>query len=92
MSFELNEVSEGATGTVQAYVGVSGPSSQQGWRTPAGACTIDVTEHTVVDDNYQDMREYRIGGTGSCDQGASGTSGIVDIGAFSMRGVLFWEK
>ena len=92
MKFELYEVSEGAIGSVQAKVGVTRPSAQQGWETPAGACMIEVTEHKLVEDNYQDIREYRIRGTGSCNQSASGPSGTVDIGDFTMRGMLFWEK
>ncbi len=92
MKFALHEVSEGTTGMVQADVGVVRQSSQQAWQTPGGACTIDVAEHTVVDDNYPDVREYRVGGTGSCNLGASGPSGTVDISEFSMRGMVFWEK
>jgi hypothetical protein len=95
ISFALSDMSEGAVGSFSSEVGIVKQPGPGGWETPGGACTVAITEHRVIQDEDPEHRIYRYVGTGSCSQPAAGDSdspGAVNIGDFSVKALIGWNR
>ena len=78
----------GVAGTVRIRQGTA-----KSWRTPEGACLVDVTTFALVRQSSVG-KSYRLAGTATCLQPATaevaGTEGMVSIADFSFRSTTLY--
>lgn len=64
------------------------------WRTPTGACTVELTRNALdTYDPASDASTYLLAGTGACEAGAVALDtdeDDVEVGAFSFAGAVVW--
>lgn len=85
---------EGETGTFPARLALGGSSfiDLGGVATiPAGGCTVDVTEHALLETTAVG-RMYRVTATGECAMGADpiGSDVPIDVAPFELSGITVW--
>jgi hypothetical protein len=55
-------------------------------------CTVDITEHTLVEEG-PGTNKYKVVGTGECTAAAAGYSGgEITVGAFTFTGATDWPR
>ena len=97
LTFDI-EVEEGATGDgLPARVGITDRASERYFQTSeAGGCLVNVTEHSLIDENPA-FRRYKLAANGSCTitslqysgPGGAGAAEIA-VGDFEIVGIAVW--
>ena len=67
VTFQIKGIGKGETGDgLAAQVSITGDAVEMGmFRTAPEGCTVDVTEHVLVEDGP--IQSYRVSGRGACD-------------------------
>lgn len=96
LSITLADLTEGATGQFVADLGVLQQPGPSAWGNPLGSCTVQLSDHSVFDKNHGDAWLYRLTGSGSCTQPATGLNadspGSIEFSDFSFKTLVGWKQ
>ena len=94
LMFAIDSIAAGETGSFPVGIAVSGQAvAELGgiFQTPDGACTIDVTEHALLQQGVGGA-SYRVAANGSCNAPSTAMFGgnAITLGNFEFVGVAAW--